>query len=212
MGSSALAWHSDCQHRWSRSVRHNKRRGVSNQLYLDCLLSRLFRRASKKTSKLRVTGIWPGPVYSPHKGPVMRQVFPFDDVVMIMWFVRLLIIDGILPKWPYPPCLRMADMALLAGYPRYQEHIAVPTMYVTVATNGNAKCRCPLGDALPLIIQKRVWIHGNAQCWKYITQCWPDCSWSTKPHGWNHACIQAIAWVILIRHIALRDCVVCYPK
>ena len=29
------------------------------------------------------------------------------------------IIDGILPKGPYPPCLRMADRALLAGYPRY---------------------------------------------------------------------------------------------
>ena len=22
-------------------------------------------------------------------------------------------------KWPYPPCLRMADRAFLAGYPRY---------------------------------------------------------------------------------------------
>ena len=28
-------------------------------------------------------------------------------------------IQGILPKGPYPPCLRMADRALLAGYPRY---------------------------------------------------------------------------------------------
>ena len=27
-------------------------------------------------------------------------------------------IDGILPKGPYLPCLRMADRALLAGYPR----------------------------------------------------------------------------------------------
>ena len=28
-------------------------------------------------------------------------------------------IEGILPKGPYPPCLSMADRALLAGYPRY---------------------------------------------------------------------------------------------
>ena len=28
-------------------------------------------------------------------------------------------IEGILPKGPYPPCLRMADRAFLAGYPRY---------------------------------------------------------------------------------------------
>ena len=27
-------------------------------------------------------------------------------------------VGGILPKGPYPPCLRMADRALLAGYPR----------------------------------------------------------------------------------------------
>ena len=28
-------------------------------------------------------------------------------------------IEGILPKGPYPPYLRMADRAHLAGYPRY---------------------------------------------------------------------------------------------
>ena len=28
-------------------------------------------------------------------------------------------LDGVLPKGPYPPCLRMADRALLAGYPRF---------------------------------------------------------------------------------------------
>ena len=27
--------------------------------------------------------------------------------------------EGILPKGPYPPCLRMAGRVLLAGYPRY---------------------------------------------------------------------------------------------
>ena len=36
---------------------HNKRHGVSNHRQLDCLLKRLFRRTSKKTSKLRVTGL-----------------------------------------------------------------------------------------------------------------------------------------------------------
>ena len=37
------------------------------------LLNRLFRRKSKKTSKLRVTGLCVGPVKSPHKGPVTRK-------------------------------------------------------------------------------------------------------------------------------------------
>ena len=43
----------------------------------------------KKTSKLRVTGLCagnsPGPVNSPHKGPVTRKRFPFDDVITILF-------------------------------------------------------------------------------------------------------------------------------
>ena len=56
--------------------------GVSNQQPHDCLLKHLFRRRSKKTSKLRVTGLFWGPVNSPHKWPVTRKIFPFDGVIM----------------------------------------------------------------------------------------------------------------------------------
>ena len=65
--------------------RHNGRDSVSNHQSHDCLLNRLLRRRSKKTSKLRVTGlcvgIHRGPVNSPHKWPVTRKMFPFDDVI-----------------------------------------------------------------------------------------------------------------------------------
>ena len=68
--------------------RHNERDSVSNHQPHDWLLNGLFRRRSKKTSKLRVTGLCvgssPGPVNSPHKGPVTRKIFPFDDVIMLM--------------------------------------------------------------------------------------------------------------------------------
>ena len=40
--------------------RHNKRDGVSNHQPHNCLLNRLFRRKSKKTSKLCVTGLCEG--------------------------------------------------------------------------------------------------------------------------------------------------------
>ena len=40
--------------------RHNGRDGVLNHQPHDCLLNRLFRRRSKKTSKLRVTGLCAG--------------------------------------------------------------------------------------------------------------------------------------------------------
>ena len=40
--------------------RHNRRDSISNDQPRDCLLNRLFRRRSKKTSKLRVTGLCAG--------------------------------------------------------------------------------------------------------------------------------------------------------
>ena len=62
--------------------RHNDHDGVSNHQPRGCLLDRLFRRRSKKTSKLRVTGLCVGKSPGPHKGPVTRKMFPFDDVIM----------------------------------------------------------------------------------------------------------------------------------
>ena len=71
---------------WTLHWRHNDHDDVSNHQPYDCLLNRLFGRRSKKTWKLRVTGLCvgnsPGPVNSPHKGPVTRKMFPFDDVIM----------------------------------------------------------------------------------------------------------------------------------
>ena len=69
--------------------RHNDHDSVSNHQSHGCLLNRLFRRRSKKISKLSVTGLCagnsPGPVNSPQKGPVTRKMFPFDDVIMQWW-------------------------------------------------------------------------------------------------------------------------------
>ena len=66
--------------------RHNDHDGVANHQPRGCLLNRLFRRRSKKTSKLCVTGLCagnsPGPVNSPHKGPVTWKMLPFDDGIM----------------------------------------------------------------------------------------------------------------------------------
>ena len=67
--------------------RHDGLDSVSKHKPHDCLLNRLFRRRSKKTSKLRVTGLCegnsPGPVNSPHEWSVTQEMFPFDDVIMI---------------------------------------------------------------------------------------------------------------------------------
>ena len=49
-----------CYHSKSLQWRRNGRDGVSNHQPDDCLLNRLFRRRSKKTSKLRGTGLCEG--------------------------------------------------------------------------------------------------------------------------------------------------------
>ena len=68
--------------------RHNDYDGVSNHQHHGCLLNRLSRRRWKKTSEFRVTGHCAGnspvPMNFPHKGPVTRKMFPFDDVIMSM--------------------------------------------------------------------------------------------------------------------------------
>ena len=87
---SCLYWNQHCQQRYYKydnftlQWRHNVHDGVSNHQPYDCLLNRLFRRTSKKISKLRVTDLCEGnsPVNSPHKGPVTRRMFSFDDVIM----------------------------------------------------------------------------------------------------------------------------------
>ena len=59
--------------------RHNDHDGVSNHQPHGCLLNRLFKCRSKKTPKLRVTGICvrnsPGPVNSRTKGQLRGQCF-----------------------------------------------------------------------------------------------------------------------------------------
>ena len=73
---------------FSLQWRHNERYGVSNHRCLEGLLDLLFRRRSKKTSKLRVTGRCEGnsPVNSPHKGHVTWKMFSFDDVIVYFYY------------------------------------------------------------------------------------------------------------------------------
>ena len=63
--------------------RHNGRDSVSNHQPHDCLLNRLFRRRSKKTSKLRVTGLWAG--NSPGTGEFPVQMASNAENVSIWW-------------------------------------------------------------------------------------------------------------------------------
>ena len=67
--------------------RHNERDDVSNHRRFDCLFNRLFRGRSKKSSKLRVTGLRGGNTLVarafPTQRPVTRQMFPLDDSLIM---------------------------------------------------------------------------------------------------------------------------------
>ena len=71
MDSFPLQWH------------HNKRDDVSNYWCLNCLLKCLFRRRSKKTSKLHVTGLWEGK--PPVTGGFPSQMASNMENVSIPW-------------------------------------------------------------------------------------------------------------------------------
>ena len=63
--------------------RHNEPAGVSNHQPRDCLLNRLFGHRSKKTSKLRVTGLCAG--NSPETGEFPAQMASNAENVSIWW-------------------------------------------------------------------------------------------------------------------------------
>ena len=78
-----LAWNTITQCHRALLWRHNDRDGVSYHQPRDCLLNRLFRRRSKKTSKLRVTGLCAG--NSPVTGEFPAQWASNAENVSIWW-------------------------------------------------------------------------------------------------------------------------------
>ena len=74
-----IIYHYTISLRW----RHNECDSVSNHQPHDCLLNRLFKRRSKKTSKLRVTGLCA--VNSSGTGEFPAQMASYAENVSIWW-------------------------------------------------------------------------------------------------------------------------------
>ena len=114
-------WEGEGALRW----RHNGRDSVSNHQPHDCFLNRLFTRRSKKTSKLRVTGLCAG--NPPGTGEFPAQIASNAENVSIWWrhhditvsgmvVYTILVIYGfiwcIIPIW-FPNAYTMPDCAFL---------------------------------------------------------------------------------------------------
>ena len=85
---------------WQLQWRHNGRDGVPNHQPHGCLLNRSFRRRSKETSKLRVTGLCAG--NSPVTGELPAQLASNAENVSIRW--RHHGHSRYLPLHPYVRC------------------------------------------------------------------------------------------------------------
>ena len=106
-------------------------------------------------------------------------------------------IEGIRPKGPYPPCLRMADRALLAGYPRY------------VTTKNSAWT--PLiwmwwqqfsGFEFILVLGIHQW-NMELQRTKGLSQA-DDMTWKSFPHQWHF--VRGIQWIPLTKGPVIQSC------
>ena len=105
---------------WSLRWRHNDHAGVSNHQPRGCLLNRLFRRKSKKTSKLRVTGLCAG--NSPGTGEFPAQMASYAENVSIWWRHHDTVINN-QPTWYFTTIFQIQVM-LSEGYNSYRnEHL-----------------------------------------------------------------------------------------
>ena len=94
------------QGKWVISLhwRHNDHDGVSNHQPHGCLLNRLFRRRSKKTSKLRVTGPLCGEFTGTGEFPAQRA--SYTENVSIWWRHHVAEVRG------HPPASAGSDFCL----------------------------------------------------------------------------------------------------
>ena len=93
----------------SLGCRHNGRDGVSNHQHHDCLLNRLFWCRSRKTSKLRVTGLCVG--NSPGTGEFPAQMASNAENVSFWWRLHV-------PREPGPVliCDKMSYHKIVRSY------------------------------------------------------------------------------------------------
>ena len=173
--NSALSSFSN--HAMSLQWRHNERDGVSNHQPRDCLLDYLFGRRSKKTSKLRVTGICVGNSLvtgknSPHKRPVTWKMFPFDDV--IMYFCRVMVLsEGKIAEFDTPSNLLNDEDSIFRS-------MCYDKDYLVRVNNGNGWNMSPWRPSWELLCWCRIVCQVIATHLKIGTCSWNLCWKNTR--------------------------------
>ena len=107
--------------------RHNERDGVSNHQPHGCLLKRLFRRRSKRTSKLLVTGLCEG--NSPVAGEFPTQRASNAENVSIWWRHHV----GKHASWSCLPCICSFEGDMEIGWFLFSQQLTYPCLYCVVS-------------------------------------------------------------------------------
>ena len=100
--------------------RHNGRDGISNHQPHHCLLNHLFRHRSKKTSKLRITGLCVG--NSPVTGEFPTQMASNAENVSIWWCLHVFT-EKTQPYWYGDPII---NHRWLSDHLRFIKGILIP--------------------------------------------------------------------------------------
>ena len=128
-----------------------------------------------------------------YKISCLEHVYIFNKMSYCTYF------DGILPKGPYPPCLRMADRALLAGCPRFVILVTYHPYLYTQARNHGHSCDCQFWTAgwgheypawVSRVVSEAKYSHTSCPCLR---------SWGSPPDrylflpGWGRS-RGSVAW------------------
>ena len=166
-----------CNNMNSLRWRHNGRGSVSNHQPHHCLLNRLFRRRSKKTSKLRVTGLWAG--NSPGTGEFPTQMASNAENVSIWWRHNACYFSALLVK-EAPWCFTLPVLLLRCHLLMFRQaagRVIEVMCYITVP-------RIILGLIWRLATCKKLWF--LIYIYLYMSGCYGTfCIWNHDkiPHG-----------------------------
>ena len=158
---SYLNFNSVYIHRHSLQWRHNGRDSVSNHKPHDCLLNRLFRRRSKKTSKLRVTGLCAG--NSPVTVEFPAQMASNAENVSIWWRHHVKFGHGSILHLTESPAT-ITVLLLILGAPHIKQR-AANSVGEAIWKHSHVKCLilC-MGPRWALVSHRRLW-STNASVW-----------------------------------------------
>ena len=150
--------------------RQNGHDGVSNHQPHDCLLNRPCRRRSKKTSKLRVTGLCMG--NSPGTGEFPAQMASNAENVSIWWRHHVIILSLMMPMLAWFICM--------TNYTEVHQNLAAIPMGTIYTTSWIWNWHAINCHMIRINVSLRPIVHHHST---YLQPTW--FSWES-PSWWKH--------------------------